>query len=156
MVQPSANWGASTFESSPYNSVPREMSRNLMTVEILLVDDNAIQATTRKAILERSGRSVVLATGAAQALEMLSDEELVSSLGLVITDHWMPGLNGPQFVQKLREQLPMIPVLVLSGFADAEGEYHGLNVVFRVKPFPPDMLISLTTAILDGPISRTA
>jgi DNA-binding response OmpR family regulator len=68
----------------------------------------------------------------------------------------MPGLNGPQFVARLREQLPMIPVLVLSGLADAEGEYQGMNVVFRVKPFPPDMLISLTSSILDGPIPRSA
>jgi DNA-binding NtrC family response regulator len=127
-----------------------------MTAEILLVDDNAIQATTRKAILERAGRAVVVASGAAQALAMLDDDQLVNALGLVITDHWMPGLNGPQFVARLREQLPMIPVLVLSGLADAEGEYQGMNVVFRVKPFPPDMLISLTSSILDGPIPRSA
>jgi CheY-like chemotaxis protein len=127
-----------------------------MTAEILLVDDNAIQATTRRAILVRSGRSVVIANGAAQALQMLDDEELLCSVDLVITDHWMPGLNGPQFVEKLRERLPKIPVLVLSGLADAESEYQGMNVVFRVKPFPPDMLIALTTSILDPPISRTA
>jgi CheY-like chemotaxis protein len=127
-----------------------------MTAEILLVDDNAIQATTRRAILVRSGRSVVIATGAAQALQMLDDEELIRSVDLIITDHWMPGLNGPQFVEKLRERLPEIPVLVLSGLADAESEYQGMNVVFRVKPFPPDMLIALTTSILDPPISRTA
>jgi CheY-like chemotaxis protein len=127
-----------------------------MTAEILLVDDNAIQATTRRAILVRSGRSVVIATGAAQALQMLDDEELVRSVDLIITDHWMPGLNGPQFVEKLRERLPEIPVLVLSGLADAESEYQGMNVVFRVKPFPPDMLIALTTSILDPPISRSA
>ena|ERR1700733_238659 len=127
-----------------------------MTAEILLVDDNAIQATTRRAILVRSGRSVVIATGAAQALQMIDDEELIRSVDLIITDHWMPGLNGPQFVEKLRERLPEIPVLVLSGLADAESEYQGMNVVFRVKPFPPDMLIALTTSILDPPISRTA
>lgn len=127
-----------------------------MTVEILLVDDNVIQASTRRTILERAGRSVAIASGAAQALHMLEDEELLSSLGLVITDHLMPGLNGPQFVEELRKLLPNIPVLVLSGLADAEAEYEGMKVVFRIKPFPPDMLISLTSAILDEPISRSA
>jgi CheY-like chemotaxis protein len=127
-----------------------------MTAEILLVDDNGIQATTRRAILERAGRSVVTASGAAQALQLLEDEDLFHSVGLVITDHCMPGLNGPQFVEKLREDLPQIPVLVLSGLADAEVEYEGMNVIFRVKPFPPDMLISITRAILDEPISRSA
>jgi CheY-like chemotaxis protein len=127
-----------------------------MTAEILLVDDNAVQATTRRAILVRSGRSVAIASGAPQALQMLEDEELFRSVNLVITDHWMPGLNGPEFVQQLRQRLPKIPVLVLSGLADAEGEYDGMNVVFRVKPFPPDMLIALTSSILDEPYSRTA
>jgi DNA-binding NtrC family response regulator len=127
-----------------------------MTAEILLVDDNGIQATTRRAILERAGRSVITASGALQALEMLEDEDLLHSVGMIITDHWMPGFNGPQFIEKLRERLPKIPVLVLSGLADAESEYEGMNVIFRVKPFPPDMLISITGAILDEPISRTA
>jgi CheY-like chemotaxis protein len=127
-----------------------------MIAEILLVDDNAVQATTRRAILVRSGRSVAIASGAVQALQMLEDAELFNSVSMVITDHWMPGLNGPQFLEKLRERLPDLPVLVLSGLADAEGEYEGLNVVFRVKPFPPDMLIALTSSILDQPFSRSA
>lgn len=131
-------------------------SRQKMTAEILLVDDNAIQATTRRAILERSGRSVAPAAGASEALGMLQDEQLLNSVGLIITDHLMPGFNGPQFVERVREQLPKIPILVLSGLADAEGEYDGMNVIFRVKPFPPDMLISLTNSILDEPISRSA
>ena len=87
---------------------------------------------------------------------LLDDEELLHSINLVITDHWMPGLNGPQFIEKLREQLPEIPVLVLSGLADVEGEYEGLKVIFRVKPFPPDMLITLTSSILDEPFTRSA
>jgi CheY-like chemotaxis protein len=135
---------------------PRKRFDQKMTAEILLVDDNAIQATTRRAILERAGRSVVVASGAAQALQMLEDEDLLHSLGMIITDHLMPGLNGPQFIEKLRQQMPKIPVLVLSGLADAEVEYEGMHVVFRVKPFPPDMLISLTSAILDEPIGRSA
>jgi CheY-like chemotaxis protein len=128
-----------------------------MIAEILLVDDNVVQATTRRAILARSGRSVAIASGVTQALQMLlDDEELLHSINLVITDHWMPGLNGPQFIEKLREQLPEIPVLVLSSLADVEGEYEGLKVIFRVKPFPPDMLITLTSSILDEPFTRSA
>jgi DNA-binding NtrC family response regulator len=127
-----------------------------MIAQILLVDDNAVQAATRRTILSRTGRSVAVASGAAEALQMLDDESLFSSVGLVISDHWMPGLNGPQFVEKLRERLPKIPVLVLSGLPHVEPEYEGLSVVFRVKPFPPDQLIALVESILDEPMSRTA
>jgi CheY-like chemotaxis protein len=127
-----------------------------MIAQILLVDDNAVQASTRRAILSRTGRSVVVATGACEALQLLEDEELFNSVSVIITDHWMPGLNGPQFIEKLRDRLPKIPVLVLSGLPNVEPEYEGLNVVFRVKPFPPDQLIALVESILDEPMSRTA
>ena len=91
-----------------------------MTAEILLVDDNPVQAATRQAILSLNGRTVAVADGAHRALEMLEDAELYNSVGLVITDHWMPDLNGPQFVDLLRRRLPAIPVLVVSGLPDAE------------------------------------
>jgi len=127
-----------------------------MTADILLVDDNAVQATTRRSILLRTGRTVALAGGATQALDLLEDNRLLESLGLVITDHCMPGMNGPEFVSRLREQLPAVPVVVLSGFPDVETEYEGMNILFRLKPVPPDQLIALAENLLDPPLTKTA
>jgi CheY-like chemotaxis protein len=127
-----------------------------MTADILLVDDNAVQATTRRSILLRTGRTVAIAGGAAQALDLLEDGSLVESLGLVITDHCMPGMNGPGFVARLREILPSVPVVVLSGFPDVESEYDGLSVLFRVKPVAPDQLIALAESLLNPPLTKTA
>ena len=127
-----------------------------MLSDILLVDDNRIQATTRKAILSRLNRSVVVADNGARALEMLDDDQSGPSVGLVITDHLMPGMNGPEFVAELRERLPQVPVLVLSGMAEAEDEYLDLDVTFRVKPLPPDELLHLVRSLLTEPIARSA
>ena len=131
-----------------------------MNAEVLLVDDNPIQAATRQAILSLLGRAVAVAEGARQALEMLEDEQLLNSIGLVITDHWMPDINGPQFVDLLRRRLPIVPVLVLSGLPDVEAEYAGLDVIFRVKPIAPAQLMALVDSLLDEPMdepmSRTA
>jgi DNA-binding response OmpR family regulator len=127
-----------------------------MNIEVLLVDDNPIQAATRQAILSLPGRAVAVAEGAHRALEMIEDFELFNSLGLVITDHCMPHINGPQFVDLLRHRLPTLPVLVLSGFPDVEAEYAGLDVVFRVKPIAPDQLLALVDSLLEEPMSRTA
>jgi CheY-like chemotaxis protein len=127
-----------------------------MTADILLVDDNAVQATTRRSILLRTGRSVAVAGEGAQALEMLEDAALLKSLGLVITDHCMPGMNGPEFVTELRERLPQIPVVVLSGYPDVEGEYEGMNVMFCMKPVAPDQLIAMAEGLLEPPMTRTA
>jgi len=127
-----------------------------MIADILLVDDNCIQATTRKAILSRSGRNVAVACDGAQALAMLEQAGTLQPVGLVITDHLMPGMNGPEFIAQLRERLPDLPVVVLSGLAEAEDEYRNLDVVFRVKPCPPDELLSIVRSLLDQPIGRTA
>lgn len=127
-----------------------------MIADILLVDDNAVQASTRRSILLRTGRPVELASGASQALAMLEDATLVGSIALVITDHCMPGMNGPEFVARLRHRLPSVPVVVLSGYPDVESEYEGLHVVFRVKPLAPDQLIALAEALLEPPLTRTA
>ncbi|MGC1361891.1 MAG: response regulator [Silvibacterium sp.] len=127
-----------------------------MTADILLVDDNAVQASTRRSILLRTGRPVALASGASQALAMLEDATLLGSIALVITDHCMPGMNGPEFVARLRQRLPRVPVVVLSGYPDVESEYEGMHVVFRMKPVAPDQLIALAEALLEPPLTRTA
>jgi hypothetical protein len=49
----------------------------------------------------------------------------------------------------LREFNPGIPVIVISGLADAEQEYAGLDVIFRIKPCDPEALISLVTETLN-------
>lgn len=127
-----------------------------MTADILLVDDNAIQALTRKSILLRTGRQVAVGAEAQQALDMLKDTALLKSVGLVITDHSMPGMNGPEFVARLRELLPHVPVVVLSGYPDVEGEYDGMNILFRMKPLAPDQLMALAQELLRPPLTRTA
>jgi DNA-binding response OmpR family regulator len=68
----------------------------------------------------------------------------------------MPGMNGPEFVAELRNRFADLPVVVLSGLADAEDEYQDLDVIFRMKPFPPDELLALVRSLLTQPIGRTA
>jgi CheY-like chemotaxis protein len=127
-----------------------------MISQILLVDDNAIQAATRKAILSRLGRGVIVASDGAQALEQLQGADASRPIGLVITDHLMPGMNGPEFVGELRKDYPQLPVLVLSGLDDAGDAYDDLDVVFRMKPLPPDELLHLVRTLLSEAVGKTA
>ena len=127
-----------------------------MSVRILLVDDNHIQSITRQAILEGAGRDVCIAQQGQQALELLSEPGTASPLGLVITDHLMPVMSGPEFVAELRRRGYTLPVIVLSGLPDAESAYQGLNVVFRLKPFDPDSLIRLVQDLLGECMRRSA
>ncbi|HLJ77249.1 MAG TPA: response regulator [Acidobacteriaceae bacterium] len=127
-----------------------------MTADILLVDDNTIQAATRKVILSRTGRNVAIASDGEQALQMLEEIGTDCPVSLVITDHLMPGMNGPEFVARLREQYPKMPVMVLSGLVDAEEEYVDLDVIFRVKPLPPEEMLDLVRELMARRIAKTA
>ena len=123
---------------------------------ILLVDDNPVQAATRKAILTFSGNQVSVATNAQEALTLLESPDFAKNINLIITDHLMPHMNGPQFVARLRVQLPNVPVLVLSGLPDAEAEYDGMNILYRLKPLDPEELIGLAQSLPTSALGRTA
>ena len=118
-----------------------EQFNSRMTANILLIDDNAVQAATRQTILKRAGYFVIAALNPARALEQIQSGDLAEDIGLVITDHLMPGMSGADFVRSLRQTHPRLPVLVISGLEEAEQEYAGLDVTFRMKPLLPDNLL---------------
>jgi CheY-like chemotaxis protein len=126
-----------------------------MPVDILLLDDDAVQGATRKAILERGGHHAAVVSHGAEALKFLESPEGFA-VSMVVTDHLMPGMNGPEFVRALRKAGHRLPVLVLSGYPDVEDEYESLDATFRVKPFPPDQLIALVQYLIDSYHRRTA
>ncbi|HEX6496488.1 MAG TPA: response regulator [Acidobacteriaceae bacterium] len=120
---------------------------------ILIVDDNPIQAVTRRLILEKAHFHVAIADSGAAALEKFDSGE---PFGMVITDHVMPEMSGPELVKKLREQSTSLPILVLSGMPEAESQYEGMDVSFRLKPIQPQELIELSRALLFPPYGQTA
>ena len=121
-----------------------------MPSTLLLIDDNAIQAATRQTILKRAGYFVIAVLNPERALEQLRTNDYPDPIDLVITDHIMPGMNGAEFVARLREFAPAMPVLVISGLAEAEDEYAALGVSFRMKPLMPQNLISTVQTLIDS------
>jgi DNA-binding NtrC family response regulator len=124
-----------------------------MTLGILLVDDNPIQAATRRIILEKAGFHVTVAHNGRKAMELFASP---APFGMVISDHLMPEMGGPELVKELRDRQCALPILVLSGLPDAEEAYEGMDVLFRLKPLPPAELIALVRDTLCPPMSRTA
>ena len=119
-----------------------------MARAVLLIDDNAIQAATRQEILRRADYFVIAALNPRRALDQLQNNEFPIEVGLVITDHMMPEMNGALFVKELRTTHPKLPVLVISGLEEAELEYEGLNVLFRLKPLQPERLLSSVAGLM--------
>jgi DNA-binding NtrC family response regulator len=111
------------------------------TKTILLVDDNAVQATVRQAILKRNGYAVITVLNPVRALEQLRSGDFLSEIHLIITDHIMPDMSGSTFVREIRKMQAQMPILVISGLEDAVLEYEGLKIEFRVKPVQPEDLL---------------
>jgi len=121
-----------------------------MSATILLIDDNAVQAATRQTILKRAGYFVIPVLNPERALEQFRNNQFPTPIDLILTDHLMPGMTGSEFVRSIREFQPSLPVLVISGLADAEDEYAGLGVHFRLKPLLPDNLLASVHHLVTG------
>jgi DNA-binding response OmpR family regulator len=119
-------------------------------MQVLLVDDNPAQLTIREMVLRRAQIDCHVATNATGALAFLRSAAGMEKIGTVITDHLMPGMDGVEFVRQLRSFNKDLPVIVISGLPDADQEYQGLDVIFRLKPCEPDDLIALVRVGLEN------
>jgi two-component system cell cycle sensor histidine kinase/response regulator CckA len=103
---------------------------------VLLVEDEApVRAFAARALRLR-GYTVIEAETAEDALETLDDEGL--AVDIFVTDVVMPGMDGPTWVRKAREQRPDTRVVFVSGYAEdafGEGSEEIPNSVFLPKPF---------------------
>lgn len=84
-----------------------------MRRQILVVDDDEGVRLTIKHVLESTARSVVLARGATEAEQHLSQ----SPPDLVITDLIMPGREGTALISQIRARMPETKVVAMSGGA---------------------------------------
>jgi DNA-binding response OmpR family regulator len=118
--------------------------------QVLLVDDNHVQLAMREMVLRKAQIECHVATSAQSALALLRSGPGQDNVGAVVTDHLMPGMDGVEFVRQLRGFNPELPVIVISGLPDADQEYKGLNIIFRLKPCEPEDLIALVRSMLEG------
>jgi putative nucleotidyltransferase with HDIG domain len=114
---------------------------------ILVIDDDPIVRTTVVEMLARSGFTPLEATTHVEALGLL-DDPLVR---LVVSDIVMPGLNGFELTEAVRQRRPSLPVLLITG---AGTDAHLSEALARgaagliAKPFSMAELARNVTAVL--------
>jgi two-component system OmpR family response regulator len=105
-------------------------------LRVLVVDDARDVRNLVAAHLKRGGHQVLLAADADQALEIAVEEKP----DLAIVDIMMPGMNGYQLTEKLRE-MPLteeMPIIVLTARAGGADRDHAFRVgadAYVQKPF---------------------
>lgn len=115
---------------------------------ILLVDDDALQASLMLSILGQRFGAVRRVADAAEALCLIEQPEFTSNLRLVISGHHPPGIGGAAFVSELRIRMPDLPVLVLDMAGETPADYAETHAVFLAKPFAAEKMLTLTGQML--------
>lgn len=83
---------------------------------ILIVDDNRADRRLMSLALAECGYRVIEAEGGPQALEIFQRNP--QGVDLILTDILMPGMDGVQLIQRVRETSPKMKVVFISGFKE--------------------------------------
>jgi signal transduction histidine kinase len=78
---------------------------------LLIVEDDIFTRTSMTAYLKAEGYDVLKAGSGVEALEVIRGTQP----DLVITDLRMPEMGGLELLKKLKEDLPQLPVIIISG-----------------------------------------
>ena len=123
---------------------PPSAPRTVLFVE----DDEGLRSLARRS-LEQQGYVVETAADTEEALRALARPG--ARFDIVLTDVILPGPSGAKLAAELRQKLPHLPIVFMSGYTDEELARHGItrkDVHFIAKPFGPEQLRSSIEAVL--------
>jgi len=109
-------------------------------MKILIVDDEDIVLESCRAVFELEGFEVMLVSSADKAIEAMKNDIFT----LLLIDVKMPKHDGMYLMQKVKEQWPNIPIVVMSGYCTTETIKEAFKMgaaSFIAKPFEPDELV---------------
>ena len=116
---------------------------------ILIVDDDPVILRLLKVNFEMEGFTVLSADNGQSGFEVASAE----LPDVILLDVMMPGMDGLETAEKLREQpsTRMIPIVFVSAKAQSVDVKAGLNagaVGYVTKPFDPVELVQTVEGLL--------
>lgn len=117
---------------------------------VLVVEDESVVRSLASRVLEAGGYRVYQAPNGAAALDFLMSRP--GEVDLVLTDIVMPRMTGRELAEHIRDRLPDLPVLFMSGYSGDEIVQRGLmppGVPLIKKPFTPDTLEAAVRDRLD-------
>ncbi|CAN7037414.1 hypothetical protein IGI04_004470 [Brassica rapa subsp. trilocularis] len=116
---------------------------SVLRINIMVVDDDPVSREIVSRMLERSKYrdpsmeiTVIAVRDAREALSTLKIQR--NNIDLIVTDYYMPGMNGLQLKQQITRQFGNFPVIVMSSDTNKEQESLACgSVCFLPKPIKP-------------------
>jgi two-component system NtrC family response regulator len=114
---------------------------------ILVVDDEKNYLVVLDALLSEAGHEVISASGGAQALILLEEDEP----DLMLTDMRMPQMSGLELIGKVKERHPDLLVIVMTAYGTVENAVEAMKsgaVDYIMKPFEnQELLLTMDKAL---------
>ncbi len=120
-----------------------------MAPRILVVDDEPmVRALIARALSDEGYEVVAVANGRA-ALDAARGAEV--AFDLIVTNNYMPGLNGAELIARVREDFPTLPILHIDDIS-RKGYGKGLpeDIPTVYKPFSVATLREAARKLLAG------
>lgn len=108
---------------------------------LLIVDDDAPQRSLLDSFLKSQNFDTITVDSGEKALQVLGSRHV----DMMISDVRMPGISGLETLRRAREQLAVLPVLLVTGYADvreAVGAMRDGAVNYLSKPIDLDELLA--------------
>ena len=115
---------------------------------ILVIEDKESMLDMLKQTLEGEGYRVIAARDGAEGIKKLS----VERIGLVLTDLKLPKKDGFDVLTAVRDDNPLLPVIVMTAFGTIETAVKAVKqgaYDFLTKPFDTEHLLVLIKRALD-------
>jgi PAS domain S-box-containing protein len=113
------------------------------TETVLMVEDDDIIMHMHKEVLGRYGYTSLTASDGVEAMELFTRHR--DEIRVAVIDVIMPRMNGREVVERIRQQLPDLPIIMTSGYTDDivdRATIDDLRVLFLQKPVRPLDLLS--------------
>lgn len=132
--------------------MPPDIRRTLSGVRVLVVEDHEDSRVVFEQCLLLEGATVLTAPSARKALALLAKHDV----DIVLTDYAMPGETGVWLLARVRQHSTRIPVVVITGYHDADVRHLRHASFARVlrKPVGANELCHELIAALEGSGTR--
>jgi DNA-binding NtrC family response regulator len=117
---------------------------NVPLPPVLVVDDEKNMRLSLQTVLKGEDHAVRAVESAEEALTLLAHEEFF----MVITDARLGGMSGYEFLAKIHNQWPDLPVLMLTAYATPKLAVEAIKagaIDYVSKPFAPEELLHAVT-----------
>jgi len=114
---------------------------------VWIVDDD----TSIRWVLEKSLASVSLSTRSFESADLLIEQLKKQQPDVIISDIRMPGTDGLQMLEYLKERYPNIPIVIMTAHSDldsAVASYQGGAFEYLPKPFDIDDAVAIVDRAL--------